>query len=59
MTPLTLEKLMALATQIEQGTPVQASNANRELTQKCWADIKEFSNALKALSTFKKNYNIQ
>ena len=53
---VTLQKLQGLLSLIEQNNNQGAQAAFRDLTQKCWADVKDFSNALKVLSSFKQKY---
>lgn len=53
---MTLQKLQSLLSLVEQSNSQGAQAAFRELTQKCWADVKDFSNALKVLSSFKQKY---
>jgi len=56
LAPLTLSKLSAIVEAIEANNSQVSSQAFRDLTQKCWPDVKDFSNALKALSTFRQKY---
>lgn len=53
---LTLQKLKAISDAVEASNHQAASTAFRELTVKCWNDVKDFSNAMKALSSFKAKY---
>jgi len=55
---VTLEKIDFLVTQIKNGQTQGRQAAMRDLTSKCWPDIKEFSNALKVLSNFKDQYQV-
>lgn len=52
----TLHKLQGVLGLVEQSNHQGAQAAFRELTQKCWGDVKDFSNALKVLSSFKQKY---
>ena len=49
----TLQKLQGLCGLVEQNNSQGAQAAFRDLTQKCWMDVKDFSNALKVLASFK------
>jgi len=53
LNPLTLQKMQTLSDCIEQANHQGSGAAMRELTQLCWGDIKEFSNALKVLSSYR------
>lgn len=53
---LTLQKLQLIADCLEQNNAPGASQAFRELTTKCWNDVKDFSNAMKTLVSFKQKY---
>lgn len=53
---ITLQKLQSLIGLVEQNNSQGAQAAFRDLTQKCWSDVKDFSNALKVLSSFKQKY---
>lgn len=48
---LTQEKLQALMHAIQEGNGQRAQQAFGDITRKCWADVKEFSNALKTLAS--------
>jgi hypothetical protein len=52
----TLQRMQALVQAVEADNSQAASAAFRELTVKCWNDVKDFSPALKALSTFKQRF---
>ena len=54
--PATVSKLQVIAEMVEQSNHQGASQAFRDLTQRCWADVKDFSNALKVLSSFRQKY---
>lgn len=53
---LTLQRLKAISDAVEAGNHQAASTAFRELTVKCWNDVKDFSNALKVLSSYKAKF---
>lgn len=46
----TLQRLQSLVAHVEQSNHPGAAAAFRDLSQKCWGDVKDFSNALKVLS---------
>jgi len=51
--PATLQKFGVILAHVEQNNGQGAQAAVRELTQRCWADVKDFSNAVKVLASFK------
>ena len=53
---LTITHMQMIADAIEQNNSQASGQAFRDLTQKCWPDVKDFSNALKVLSQFKQKY---
>lgn len=53
---LTMQKLSVLCEAVEANNAAASATAFRELTSKCWNDVKDFSNALKALSTFRQKF---
>lgn len=54
--PATLQKLDNIVNLVEQGNAQGAQAGFRDLTQKCWMDVKDFSNAVKVLSSFKQRF---
>ena len=54
--PVTLEKISAIVQAVDANNSQAASVAFRELTVKCWNDVKDFSNCLKVLSSFKQRF---
>ena len=50
---LTIGNLSNLSQNINDGNHQGSQQSLRELNTKCWADVKEFSNALKAIAGFK------
>ena len=53
---LTLQRLSALCEAVESNNGQASGAAFRDLTAKCWNDVKDFSNALKTLSQFRQKF---
>jgi hypothetical protein len=55
---VTIANLSNLSQNINDGNHQGSQQALREINSKCWADVKDFSNALKAIAGFKNKYGV-
>jgi hypothetical protein len=56
LNPLTMDALNVLSQAINEGNYQGCQQAFREITQKNWGDVKDYSNALKTIANFKQKY---